>query len=146
MGISPEYPGITLQESLRLVARLSKAGVDFIHLSCWDCFKRSRDNPLDPRTLTEWFTSFIPGLPPVMSAGEIWTPDDAQRVMHMGADFVAVARSAIGKPDWESCLSAYPPTVYGGAPGKVWIESNVCALYAQLEGLCCPLADVLTRG
>lgn len=100
--ISPEYPGITLDESLSLVASLSRAGVDFIHLSCWDSFKRSRSYPHDPRTLTEWFTSTIPDLPPVMAAGEIWTPEDARRVMNMGADFVAVARSAIGNPDWAS--------------------------------------------
>merc|ERR1712187_720389 len=86
--ISPEYPGITLEESLALVARLSQAGIDFIHLSCWDCFQRSRGQRQCRRTPPEWFTTTIPGLPPVISAGEIWTPADVQRVMQMGADCV----------------------------------------------------------
>ena len=41
--ISPEIEelGIHLDESLELGKLLAKTEIDFIHLSCWDCFKSS---------------------------------------------------------------------------------------------------------
>jgi len=113
--ISPEYSGIKLEESMWLVSQLTKAGVDFIHLSCWDSFKRSSAHPHDPRTLTQWFTSAIPALPPIITAGKVWNHDHAVSVLSQGADMVAVARSAIGNPDWADRIGDpnyqpfYPP-------------------------------------
>eukprot|EP00746_Dinoflagellata_sp_MGD_P126893 gnl/MRDRNA2_/MRDRNA2_61610_c0_seq2.p1 gnl/MRDRNA2_/MRDRNA2_61610_c0~~gnl/MRDRNA2_/MRDRNA2_61610_c0_seq2.p1 ORF type:complete len:422 (+),score=59.08 gnl/MRDRNA2_/MRDRNA2_61610_c0_seq2:75-1340(+) len=103
--ISPEHEGVKLEDSLTLASMLTGAGIDFLHLSCWDSFKGSRARPHDRRTLTEWFTTTIPNLPPIITAGDIWTRDDAKKVMDMGADFVAVARSAIGNPDWANGLA-----------------------------------------
>merc|ERR1712048_1350809 len=96
--ISPEYRGIRLEDSLALAGELAVSGVDFIHLSCWDSFQRSHFHPDDPRTLTEWFSTKVPNLPAVITAGEVWTTKDAHQVMQMGADFVAVARCAVGNP------------------------------------------------
>lgn len=113
--ISPEYPGIRIEESVWLAAQLTKVGVDFLHVSCWDVFQRSRTLPNDPRTLTQWFTSSVPNLPPVVTAGKIWSTRDAQHALNQGADFVGVARSAIGNPDWARHLGdpsyepLYPP-------------------------------------
>lgn len=103
--ISPEHQGVKLEESLALASMLTKVDIDFLHLSCWDSFKGARGRPNDRRTLTEWFTSTIPNLPPVITAGDIWTCEDAKKVMNMGADLVAVARSAIGNPDWANGLT-----------------------------------------
>ena len=43
--ISPEIKelGIHLDESLELGKLLTNTEIDFIHLSCWDCFKSSTD-------------------------------------------------------------------------------------------------------
>lgn len=98
--LSPEHEGVQIQDSLKVASMLTNAGIDFLHLSCWDSFKGARGRPNDRRTLTEMFTKTIKHLPPIITAGGIWTPEDAQKVMDMGADFVAVARPAIGNPDW----------------------------------------------
>lgn len=103
--ISPEHEGIQLQDSIKLAAMLTSADIDFLHLSCWDSFKGARGRPNDRKTLTEWFTSSVPNLPPIITAGNVWTCEDAQQVMNMGADLVAVARSAIGNPDWAKGLT-----------------------------------------
>eukprot|EP00747_Dinoflagellata_sp_TGD_P166718 gnl/TRDRNA2_/TRDRNA2_189950_c0_seq1.p1 gnl/TRDRNA2_/TRDRNA2_189950_c0~~gnl/TRDRNA2_/TRDRNA2_189950_c0_seq1.p1 ORF type:complete len:443 (+),score=56.74 gnl/TRDRNA2_/TRDRNA2_189950_c0_seq1:51-1379(+) len=103
--MSPEHEGVELKDMLKLASMLTNANIDFLHLSCWDSFKGSRGKPHDQRTLTEWFTTTIPNLPPIITAGNIWTPKDAQQVMNMGADFVAVARSAIGNPDWATRIA-----------------------------------------
>ena len=100
--ISPEIKelGIHLADSLELAKILTKAGIDFIHLSCWDCFKKSDDHSKDKRTLTEWFTQSIPNLPTIISTGGIWSSKNANDVMMQGADLIGVGRAAIPYPDW----------------------------------------------
>ena len=52
--ISPEINdmGIFLADSLKLAKILTKIGIDFIHLSCWDCFKISDKYSKDKKTIT----------------------------------------------------------------------------------------------
>ena len=105
--ISPEIKelGIYLNDSLKLAKILSKTGIDFIHLSCWDCFKTSSEHLSDKRTLTEWFTKSIPNLPTIISTGGIWSTKDANNVMQQGADLIGVGRVAIPYPDWGANLN-----------------------------------------
>ena len=100
--ISPEINdmGIFLDDSLELAKILTKIGIDFIHLSCWDCFKISEEYSKDKKTITEWFTHTIPNLPTIISTGGIWSSKDATDVMMQGADLIGVGRVAIPYPDW----------------------------------------------
>ncbi len=103
--ISPEYNkiGVVLDDSLDLVDLIVDAGVDFLHISCWDCFVPPAHND-DPRLLTEIFAERLAGRLPLISCGSVWSAAQAQAVMEQGADLVAVARSAIGHADWASHL------------------------------------------
>ena len=100
--ISPEINdmGIFLDDSIELAKILTKIGIDFIHLSCWDCFKISDEYSEDKKTITEWFTHTIPNLPTIISTGGIWSSKDATDVMMQGADLIGVGRAAIPYPDW----------------------------------------------
>lgn len=100
--LSPEIKGleISLDASLKLVKRMSKLKVDFIHLSCWDIYAHSSEYPKNSKTLTEWFTKSIDNLPPIISTGNIWSSQDAQNALKQGADLIGVARAAIPYPDW----------------------------------------------
>ncbi|MBR84378.1 MAG: oxidoreductase [Euryarchaeota archaeon] len=103
--ISPEYNkiGVVLDDSLDLVDLIVDAGVDFLHISCWDCFVPPAHHD-DPRLLTEIFAERLAGRLPLISCGSVWSSAQAQAVMEQGADLVAVARSAIGHADWASHL------------------------------------------
>ena len=103
--ISPEYNkiGVTLNDSLDLVDLIVDAGVDFLHISCWDCFAPPAHHQ-DPRLLTEIFAERLAERLPLISCGSVWSTAQAQAVMEQGADLVAVARSAIGHADWASHL------------------------------------------
>ena len=103
--ISPEYRkiGLTLEDSLDLTDMLAESGIDFLHISCWDCFVPSAHSD-DPRMLTEIFAERLARRLPLISCGSVWSTAQAQAVMEQGADFVAVARSAIGHADWASHL------------------------------------------
>ena len=105
--ISPEHRkvGVRLEDSLELAEMLSEAGIDFLHISCWDCSWGSSEFPEDERTLTQWFSDRLGKSVPIISAGGIWSTSDAKAVMANGADMVAVARVAIGHADWASHIS-----------------------------------------
>ena len=103
--ISPEYNniGVMLEDSLDLVDMLVKSGIDYLHISCWDCFTPPTHYD-DPRMLTEIFAERLANRLPMISCGAVWSTAQAQQVMDQGADLVAVARSAIGHADWASNL------------------------------------------
>ena len=105
--ISPEIDnlGISIDDSLTLSKILKDEGVDFIHISCWDVFARSKKYPDNPKKLTEWFTQSTENLPPIISTGNVWSSSDAQRLIGQGADLIGVARAGIAYPDWAKNLS-----------------------------------------
>jgi 2,4-dienoyl-CoA reductase-like NADH-dependent reductase (Old Yellow Enzyme family) len=104
--ISPQLHamGVSLADSLALAPRIAAAGVDALHISCWDAFAGAPDEPDDPRTLTRRFRAVLPEGYPLVSTGGVWTEADAAFVLDEGADLVGVARVGIGHPDWPSHL------------------------------------------
>ena len=105
--ISPEISdlGINLDDSINLAGFLRDEGIDYLHISCWDAFAKSKEYPDDPRRLTEWFTQSVDDLPPIISTGSVWSRTDAQELMNQGADLIGVARVGIPYPDWAKKLS-----------------------------------------
>ena len=104
--ISPEIEslGISLQESIKLVGILKQHSVDFIHLSCWDSFSKSRSMPNDKRALTEIITESFDRLPCIISTGSVWSSSDASNLIKQGANLIGVGRVAIPHPDWPKNL------------------------------------------
>jgi 2,4-dienoyl-CoA reductase-like NADH-dependent reductase (Old Yellow Enzyme family) len=104
--ISPQIAdmGVSLADSLALAPRIAAAGVDALHISCWDAFAGAEGEPDDPRTLTRRFRAALPEGFPLLSTGGVWTEADAAFVLGEGADLVGVARVGIGHPDWPARL------------------------------------------
>ena len=102
--LSPEekhgFKGIDFDEALDLAEILSKEGTDFIHVSPWDAFKKPEKYPEGEKTIVEIYRERLPQEVPVLVAGEIWSSADAERALELGADIVALGKSAIGNPDW----------------------------------------------
>ena len=109
--LSPEdkytFQGIDFDESLKLAQILVREGADYIHASPWDAKKRPEKYAHKGKSLITYFREAIPPHIPVMVAGEIWSTADAEEVLSLGTDFVALGRAAIGVPDWPS-LARYP--------------------------------------
>ena len=103
--ISPEYNqiGVVLEDSLDLVDLLVESEIDFLHISCWDCFIPPTHCD-DPRMVTEIFAERLANRLPMISCGAVWSTKHAQQVMEQGADLVGVARAGIGYSDWASHL------------------------------------------
>jgi 2,4-dienoyl-CoA reductase-like NADH-dependent reductase (Old Yellow Enzyme family) len=102
MRISPEdngnARGLDLDENLQLARWLCEDGIDFLHISLWDYTKNTKK--YSDRHSLRLFRDAIPRDIPLMAAGLIWTREDAERVLDLGADIVALGRSAIVNPDW----------------------------------------------
>ena len=90
--------GLDLDESVQVAAWLAEDGADFIHLSLWDYRKNSAKYP-DEHPLPRFRRGLPAGLP-IVAAGAIWTPADAEAVLGLGADVVALGRAASLNPDW----------------------------------------------
>lgn len=100
--ISPEdmgyARGLDLDESLQLARWLVDDGVDFLHLSLWDVHKNTAKRP--DQHPTPLFRAVLPADIPLVVAGNIWTPAEAEAQLELGADFVALGKAAILNPDW----------------------------------------------
>lgn len=102
--LSPEdlftYKGIDFDEALDTAAMLARDGADFIHVSPWDTFKKPEKYPDADKSIVTYFREKLPPNVPLITAGNIWSAADAQQVLDMGADFIALGRAGIGVPDW----------------------------------------------
>lgn len=115
--LSPENyggtKGLDLDESVQVAKWLCEDGADFIHISLWDATVNSTKRP-EVHT-ARVFRDALPSQVPLITAGNIWTADDALRQLDHGADAVALGRSAIANPDWprrvvaEGLAPARPP-------------------------------------
>jgi 2,4-dienoyl-CoA reductase-like NADH-dependent reductase (Old Yellow Enzyme family) len=104
--------GHDLDESLEVATWLAADGVDFIHASLWDVTRNSTKRP-ESHPLGE-LRRVLPLDVAIFTAGKIWTRADADRVLSLGADVIALGRSAIANPDWPRILArgadiAMPP-------------------------------------
>lgn len=100
--ISPEnfgaLKGMDLDESLTLAGWLCEDGIDFLHVSLWNSFANTKKRP--DQHPVPLFRRACPEEVPVIPAGNVWTPAEARWLLEVGADAVALGRSAIANPDW----------------------------------------------
>ncbi|MCC5918746.1 MAG: NADH:flavin oxidoreductase [Cryomorphaceae bacterium] len=113
--LSPEdskwFHGIDFDFCTELSQQLAEEeGVDYIHVSLWDAFKPADKYPNDGPAIGH-FKNFVPKAVPIMTAGEIWHSEDAEKVRQYGADILALGRVAIGHPNWvkEAAAPNYQP-------------------------------------
>jgi len=100
--LSPEsyakLTGLDLDESLQVGAWLAADGADFLHLSLWKSSLPSLKRP-DEHAL-QAFRRALPVDVRLLVAGAVWTRAEAEALLSLGADGVALGRSAIGNPSW----------------------------------------------
>lgn len=90
--------GMDLDESLQTARWLAEDGVDFVHASLWDVSINTTKYP-DKHPLA-LLREALPREVAIVTAGKMWTREDAESALRHGADAVALGRSAIVNPDW----------------------------------------------
>lgn len=105
--LSPEdfgnAKGLDVDEVVRVAQGLSADGADFIHLSLWKSAKNTTKHP--DRHALSLFREALPKDVSLWVAGAIWTRNEAEALLDLGADAVALARAAILNPDWPARIA-----------------------------------------
>ena len=126
--LSPERFGIKLAEARRLAEQLMREDrIDFLDMSLWDCFKQPNEEEFAERDLLGWFTDLERGNVRLGAAGKLRRPEDAERAMAAGLDWVMLGRAAILHHDF--------PNRYAADPRFEPVELPVSAEYLHSEGL-----------
>ena len=126
--LSPERFGLRLGEMITVAARLlADQKIDFLDMSLWDVFKEPEEQEFGGRTLMSYFTELDRGAVRLGVAGKIRTPQDAERTLAAGADWVMLGRAAIVHHDF--------PDRYRADSRFVPVETPVTRAYLASEGL-----------
>lgn len=100
--VSPEdfgqTRGVDLDESLTLARWLVEDGAEVLHLSLWQAQRNTAKYPEShPISL---FRAAVGDGVRLVTAGSLWSHAEAQAQLDLGADAVALGRSAIANHDW----------------------------------------------
>ncbi|HHZ2715582.1 TPA: NADH-dependent flavin oxidoreductase [Escherichia coli] len=101
--ISPEESatgGLRIEDTYKLLDRLISSGISYIHtslVSINDSYPV--ESPNDPRTI-ELILNHIAGRVPVIAAGKIRTPSQAQEAISTGLPLVAIGKGLVINPEW----------------------------------------------
>ncbi|MEQ8952822.1 MAG: NADH:flavin oxidoreductase, partial [Gammaproteobacteria bacterium] len=99
--LSPERFGMDLDETVAIAQRLcSEDRIDFLDMSLWDVFKEPIDEAKQGRSLLSYFTGIERGNVRLGVAGKIRTPEEAERAMAAGVDWIMLGRAAILQHDF----------------------------------------------
>ncbi|MBB1124192.1 NADH-dependent flavin oxidoreductase [Limosilactobacillus albertensis] len=100
---SPEElskPGITMDDTLKLVDVLSNEPIDYLHSSMGNRKRTSLLEKTNHETLNSRILKTIRGRKPLIEVGNILSPQDANEALQDGASLVAMGRELIREPNW----------------------------------------------
>lgn len=109
--ISPEElpeEGLRLADTLKLIDALIEEDVDYLHFSLFQVLTQKPLYSNTDLTTLQVLTNHIRKRVPVIAAGEITTPQQAEAALSMGLDLAAIGRGMVINPDW--ALQAYQDT------------------------------------
>lgn len=92
--------GLRLADSLQLVTRLVDAGINCLHVSLGSALdqKPARSGP--DATIVSILHDHIAGRIPLVAAGQLKTPGQAENALNQGLSLVAVGQGLVINPDW----------------------------------------------
>ncbi|MCX5748080.1 MAG: NADH:flavin oxidoreductase [Proteobacteria bacterium] len=90
--------GMDLDDNLQIATWLADDGADFIHASLWDVGRKTAKRP--EAHAIPLLRAALPRAVAIIAAGKIWSRADAEGVLALGADLVALGRAGILNPDW----------------------------------------------
>ncbi|NIG46434.1 NADH:flavin oxidoreductase [Enterobacter sp. Acro-832] len=86
-----------VKDAETVFSRLAASSLDYIHLTEYEAWQPAfGDSPL---TLVELARRYAPDLT-IIANGSVDTAEKAEKVIALGADFVAIGKSALANPDW----------------------------------------------
>ena len=98
--VSPEERGgYGIDDSLFLTDALIDAGVDYIHASLGNVLT-DRPHDGDQTLIAQRIVLAVGGRIPVIAAGGLRTPEQAEQALHLGISLAAIGQGLVMNPDW----------------------------------------------
>jgi NADH:flavin oxidoreductases, Old Yellow Enzyme family len=85
---------------LQFIDQLANQPIDYLHISMGYAWRTSLNDKADAEPLILKIKRQVANRLPLISVGSIEKPDDAQKVMDAGLDFVALGREMLREPHW----------------------------------------------
>ncbi|MDO7244088.1 NADH-dependent flavin oxidoreductase [Acinetobacter pittii] len=92
--------GLRIADSLQLIDRLIDAEIDYLHVSLVDLLNSKPVDAIDGQLIIQQVVDYVDSRLPVMAAGKILTPDQAERALNLGLSFIAIGQGLIINPEW----------------------------------------------
>lgn len=100
---SPEEastPGISMEDTLKLVDELSDKGLDYLHVSLMDFWSKPRRGVEDTKPRIQYLLETINNRVPLIGVGSIHTAEEAIKALNTGIAILALGRELLMEPDW----------------------------------------------
>lgn len=101
-----EEPGITLDDTLYFVDQLADKNIDYLHVSLHNYKATSMRDEDDHRPVGSLLAEKIAGRKPLIGVGSISTKEDAENVLNIGYDLIALGHVMVTEPNWISKVKA----------------------------------------
>jgi 2,4-dienoyl-CoA reductase (NADPH2) len=101
--ISPDEPGeggLRIADTLVLIDRLIESEVDYVHASLGDIQNAKPMDYIGELTAAELLVDHVRDRIPLIAAGSVNTPNDAETSLATGLSLVAIARGLVMNPGW----------------------------------------------
>lgn len=102
----PEEDGITLDDTVQLVDRLTKEPLDYLHISQMDFRSIARRYEGEKENRIKIIKRVIDGRIPLIGVGSIYSEKDALEAMETGAELLALGRELLIEPHWVEKIAA----------------------------------------
>ncbi|MDU9394702.1 NADH-dependent flavin oxidoreductase [Pseudomonas sp. zfem002] len=131
--LSPEESmegGLRLEHTRALIDRLIDNGLDYLHASLVDVLHARPVDAVDERLTATLIVEHVAGRVPVIAAGQIRTPGQADAALALGLSLVAIGKGLVMNPQWvEQAMQQAPiATALSSAdvqhldiPDKLWL-------------------------
>jgi len=92
--------GLQLADSLALITALVEAGVSYIHASLGSVLEQKPETAGSDATIVRILHDHLDGRVPLVAAGKVKTPAQAEAALGEGLSLVAVGQGLVINPDW----------------------------------------------
>lgn len=96
----PQQDGLRIADTLALADRLVDAGIDYLHVSLANALEAKPVDDANGPTIIQIFKQRLAGRIALIAAGQVRTPEQAERAIEAGLTLVAVGQGLVMNPQW----------------------------------------------
>jgi 2,4-dienoyl-CoA reductase-like NADH-dependent reductase (Old Yellow Enzyme family) len=111
----PYEDGLRIAESLALIDRLVDGGIDYLHVSLGNALEARPIDAPDGPGIIEIVRNRLAGHVPLIAAGQLRTPEQAEKAIAAGLALAAVGQGLVMNSDWVRFAR-------GEAPGPIALD------------------------